>query len=100
MRIAILGGTGSFGRALAARLVALGEDEVVIGSRDEARARAAAAELGAHVQGAENSEAVRGATLAVLAVKADAALDDRRSGRPSARADAASLRRERPPVLT
>jgi hypothetical protein len=74
MRIAILGGTGSFGRALAARLVALGEDEVVIGSRDEARARAAAAELGAHVQGAENSEAVRAATLAVLAVKADAAL--------------------------
>jgi predicted dinucleotide-binding enzyme len=57
MRIAILGGTGSFGRALAARLVALGEDEVVIGSRDEARARATAAELGPDVRGAENSDA-------------------------------------------
>ena len=74
VRIAILGGTGSFGRALAARLVALGEDEVVIGSRDEARARATAAELGPDVRGAENSDAVRGATLAVLAVKAEAAL--------------------------
>src|SRR5689334_9352582 len=74
VRIAILGGTGSFGRALAARLVALGEDEVVIGSRDATRARAAAAELGDRVQGAENGEAVRGAALAVLAVKADAAL--------------------------
>ena len=39
VRVAILGGTGSFGRALAARLVALGEDEVVIGSRDAERAR-------------------------------------------------------------
>ena len=46
VRVAILGGTGSFGRALAARLVAAGEDEVVIGSRDAARAQAAAAELG------------------------------------------------------
>ena len=46
MKVAILGGTGSFGRALAARLVALGEDEVVIGSRDAERARATAAELG------------------------------------------------------
>ena len=35
MRIAILGGTGSFGRALAVRLAAAGEDEIVIGSRDE-----------------------------------------------------------------
>ncbi len=39
VRVAILGGTGSFGRALAARLAALGEDEVVIGSRDAERAR-------------------------------------------------------------
>ena len=42
MRVAILGGTGSFGRALAARLVAAGEDEVVIGSRDAQRAAEAA----------------------------------------------------------
>jgi 8-hydroxy-5-deazaflavin:NADPH oxidoreductase len=74
MRVAILGGTGSFGRALGARLVALGDDEVVIGSRDAARAREAAAELGGGATGATNDEAVRGADLAVLAVKADAAL--------------------------
>jgi 8-hydroxy-5-deazaflavin:NADPH oxidoreductase len=71
MRVAVLGGTGSFGRALAARLVAAG-DEVVIGSRDAARAQEAAAEIGA--AGAANEDAVRGADLAVLAVKADAAL--------------------------
>lgn len=75
MRVAILGGTGSFGRALAARLVELGEDEVVIGSRDEARAEATANELGAGASGATNDDAVRGADLAVLAVKAEAALE-------------------------
>jgi 8-hydroxy-5-deazaflavin:NADPH oxidoreductase len=72
MKVAILGGTGSFGRALAARLVAAGEDEVVIGSRDAQRAGAAAAELGC--AGATNADAVRDADLAVLAVKADAAI--------------------------
>jgi 8-hydroxy-5-deazaflavin:NADPH oxidoreductase len=76
VKIAILGGTGSFGRALAARLVALGEDDVVIGSRDAERARETANELGgARVTGATNEDAVRGVDLAVLAVKADAALD-------------------------
>ena len=54
MRVAILGGTGSFGGALAARLVAAGGHEVVIGSRDAARAEAAAAELGSGVSGASN----------------------------------------------
>ena len=78
MNVAILGGTGSFGRALAGRLVALGEDDVVIGSRDEARAREAAAELGDRVRGATNGDAVRGVDLVVLAVKADAALDTAR----------------------
>lgn len=75
VRIAILGGTGSFGRALAVRLVELGEDEIVIGSRDAERGRAAAAELGPGVEGGQNAEAVRGADLAVLAVKAEAALE-------------------------
>jgi NADPH-dependent F420 reductase len=75
MRVAILGGTGSFGRALAARLAAVGEDEIVIGSREAARAQATAAELGEAVTGATNHEAVRGVDLAVLAVKADGALD-------------------------
>jgi NADPH-dependent F420 reductase len=54
----------------------VGEDDVVIGSRDAARAQAAAAELG--VSGTTNEEAVRGADLAVLAVNADAALDTAR----------------------
>jgi NADPH-dependent F420 reductase len=75
VNVAILGGTGSFGRALAGRLAALGEDDVVIGSRDAERARATAAELGGgRVTGATNEEAVRGVELVVLAVKADAAL--------------------------
>jgi NADPH-dependent F420 reductase len=74
VRIAVVGGTGPFGRALAARLVALGEDEVVIGSRDAERARATAEALGGG-RGTTNAEAVRGVDLAVLAVDADAALE-------------------------
>ncbi len=79
MRVAVLGGTGSFGRALAARLAAAGEDEIVIGSRDAGRAREAAEELGGGgVTGGTNEDAVRGADLVVLAVKADAALETAR----------------------
>jgi len=75
VRVAILGGTGSFGRALAARLAALGVDDVVIGSRDEARAASVAAGLGGRAAtGTTNERALAGADLAVLAVKADAAL--------------------------
>ena len=72
MKVALLGGTGSFGRALATRLHEAGV-EVVIGSRDAERAREAARGLG--VEGAENADALAGADLAVLAVKADAALE-------------------------
>jgi NADPH-dependent F420 reductase len=80
VRVAILGGTGPTGRALVTRLVALGEDEIVIGSRDAARAEEIAAEFGgAHVSGATNEESVAGADLVVLAVKADAALDTARA---------------------
>jgi len=80
VRIAVLGGTGSFGRALAARLVALGEDDVVIGSREAERAQATADDLGGgRVTGATNDDAVRDADLAVLAVKADGALDTARA---------------------
>jgi 8-hydroxy-5-deazaflavin:NADPH oxidoreductase len=80
VRVAILGGTGSFGHALAHRLAALGEDEIVIGSRDAARAHEAAEAIGgSHVSGATNEDAVRGADIAVLAVKADGALDTARA---------------------
>lgn len=71
MKIAVVGGTGDFGLALAHRLGEAGED-VVIGSRDADRAAAKGAEMG--VRGAANDDAVRGVDLIVLAVKADAAL--------------------------
>jgi NADPH-dependent F420 reductase len=76
MRVAILGGTGPFGRALAARLSEVGDD-VVIGSRDPARAAETAAELG--VRGKRNEEAVGGADIVVLAVEAGAALETARA---------------------
>jgi NADPH-dependent F420 reductase len=79
MKVAILGGTGSFGLALAKRLADRGEDEVVIGSRDANRAEDAARELGGGpVSGAGNHNAVQGADIVVLAVKADAALETAR----------------------
>ena len=71
MKVAILGGTGDFGLALAKRLVAAG-DSIVIGSRDAGRAGEVAAQVGA--RGTTNDEALRDAELVVLAVKADAAL--------------------------
>ena len=72
MKVAIIGGTGSFGRALAQRLRLLGE-EVHIGSRDAERARERALELG--VEGGTNEDVVRGADLVVLATKSNAALE-------------------------
>ena len=72
MKVAVVGGTGSFGQAVAKRLVEAGV-EVVIGSRDAERAREAALELGA--EGRENADAVRGVDLVLLAVKADAAVE-------------------------
>ena len=71
MKVAVIGGTGSFGLACARRLREAGHD-VVIGSRDAARAAAAAAEVG--VEGATNAAAARAADLVLLATKADAAL--------------------------
>lgn len=72
MRVAIVGGTGAFGLALARRLVEAG-DEIVIGSRDPARAAEATEEVGAS-GGAANEEAVRDVDLVVLATKAEATL--------------------------
>lgn len=75
MRVALVGGTGSFGRPLARRLASAGYD-VVIGSRDAGRAEQAAEELG--VAGASNADACEGADLVVLATKADAAVETAR----------------------
>ena len=72
MRVAIVGGTGAFGRALAKRLHEIGKDEVRVGSRDAERAQATAGELG--VTGGRNADMVAGADLVVLAVKSDATL--------------------------
>ena len=80
MRIAIVGGTGTFGRALAERITMLGES-VVIGSRDAARASEIAAVLG--VEGATNEEAVRNADLVILAVRSNAALETARALAPA-----------------
>jgi NADPH-dependent F420 reductase len=71
VKVAIVGGTGSFGLALAQRLSAGGYD-VVIGSRDAARAAEAAAGVGA--TGAANADACRAAEIVILATKAEAAV--------------------------
>jgi 8-hydroxy-5-deazaflavin:NADPH oxidoreductase len=79
MRVAIIGGTGAFGRALAERLHALGR-EVVIGSRDPSRAKEIAAVIG--VEGAANEDAAAGADLVILAVRSQAALETARALAP------------------
>jgi len=71
MRVAVIGGTGPYGSALASRLREAGH-QVVVGSRDAGRAEATAAELG--VEGMENAMAARSADVVVLATKAEAAV--------------------------
>ena len=80
MKVAVVGGTGKFGQAVAKRLVDAGI-EVAIGSRDAERARAAAEAIGA--TGANNDDAVRGVDLVVFAVNADAAVETARDLRQS-----------------
>ena len=71
-RIAIVGGTGPEGRGLALRLAMAGR-EVVIGSRDPARAASAASELregreGLAISGAANADAASDADGVLLSV--------------------------------
>jgi 8-hydroxy-5-deazaflavin:NADPH oxidoreductase len=72
VNVAVLGGTGAFGSAIARRLVEAGV-AVTIGSRDADRAVATAADVGA-AGGVANADAVEEAELVVLAVEASAAL--------------------------
>ncbi|MEK7245504.1 MAG: NAD(P)-binding domain-containing protein, partial [Pseudomonadota bacterium] len=66
--IAVIGGTGALGSGLAKRLAGAGYP-VVIGSRDPAKAAAAAARLGSvHARGAGQAEAARAASVVILAV--------------------------------
>jgi NADPH-dependent F420 reductase len=73
MKVAIVGGTGAFGRALAKRLAELGSDDIVVGSRDAERAQSTAEELG--VRGGLNVDVVGDVDLVVLAVKSNATLE-------------------------
>jgi NADPH-dependent F420 reductase len=72
VKVAIVGGTGRFGTALARRLKLLGE-EVCIGSRDAQRGKERAIELG--VEGGSNEDVVKGVDLVVLATKSSGALE-------------------------
>jgi NADPH-dependent F420 reductase len=75
VRVAIVGGTGPFGKALAGRLHASGID-IVVGSRDATRAAETALEL--DCAGETNGEACAEADFVILAVNADGALDTAR----------------------
>lgn len=77
--VALIGGTGKLGSALAARFARAGH-EVVIGSRDAARAQQAASALaqtisgvdGSRVRGADNAAAAAAADVVVITVPFDA----------------------------
>ena len=68
--VAVLGGTGEQGRGLARRF-ALAGVQVVLGSRDAARAQAAAEALPGQVSGADNAAAARAGDVVVVAVPWD-----------------------------
>lgn len=65
--VSVLGGTGEQGRGLARRL-ALAGCTVVLGSRDAARAEAAAAALSGRVTGTDNASAAGAGDVVVVAV--------------------------------
>ncbi|MFJ6616334.1 NADPH-dependent F420 reductase [Kitasatospora sp. NPDC091335] len=68
--VGVLGGTGDQGRGLALRLAKAGQ-QVIIGSRDAARAEASAAELGLGVRGADNATVARESDVVIIAVPWD-----------------------------
>ncbi|WP_327291393.1 NADPH-dependent F420 reductase [Streptomyces sp. NBC_01198] len=68
--VGVLGGTGDQGRGLAYRLGRAGQ-QVIIGSRSAERARSAAEELGAGVEGADNAECARRSDVVIVAVPWD-----------------------------
>lgn len=75
MTIAVIGGTGPEGRGLALRW-AMGGEHVIIGSRDAARAEAAAKELlavrgGVNITGADNATAAAKADIVCISVPYD-----------------------------
>lgn len=65
--VAVIGGTGNLGAALAKRLAAAGR-RVLIGSRDAERARAAASQLGASLGAGTNAEVAAAADVVIVAV--------------------------------
>ncbi|HVP24091.1 MAG TPA: NADPH-dependent F420 reductase [Conexivisphaerales archaeon] len=81
MKIAVFGGTGDLGRGLALRLAK--RNDVMVGSREEGRAKEVASELSrlasgrpgallaGSITGAANADAVSSCDLAVFAVPAD-----------------------------
>lgn len=70
MTIAVLGGTGPQGRGLALRWAVAGQ-QVVIGSRDPARAQQTADELGHGITGAGNLQAAQQGDIVLVAVPYD-----------------------------
>jgi len=71
--VAVLGGTGNQGRGLALRLARAGRP-VLVGSRNTARAQAAAGELSVYgdVRGTDNAAAARDADIVIVSVPYDA----------------------------
>jgi len=67
MTLGILGGTGDQGRGLARRFAMAG-NPVIIGSRSEERAKAAAAEIGYGVQGMTNQDTAEYAQIVIAAI--------------------------------
>ena len=67
MKVALLGGTGKLGLGFAIRLFQTGH-EVMIGSRDAAKARDAAATVDEHVKGGTNADAAAWCDAAIVSV--------------------------------